>query len=99
MQAAEPREFGVLESGYRSKDALLRAVLQLGLETDHVVERAEFVVLTQLHDRIGFDGRVVRIRQPDRLHGAVTERFDAALGHHLDRKTSVEIGRARFPTP
>ena len=33
----------------------LLAVLQLGLEADHVVERAELVVLAQLHDGVGLD--------------------------------------------
>ena len=54
MQAAEPGEFGVLEPGNGAEHALLRAVLQLGLEADDVVERAELVVLAQLHDGVGF---------------------------------------------
>ena len=35
----------------------LLAMFELRLEADHVVERAELVVLAQLHDRIGLDGR------------------------------------------
>src|SRR6185312_9765156 len=53
MQAAEPGEFGVLEARNGTEYALLRAVVQLGLKTDHVVERAELVVLAQLHDGVG----------------------------------------------
>src|SRR5215468_7263998 len=45
MQAAEPCEFGILQSRDGAEDTLLRAMLQLGLETDDVVERAELVVL------------------------------------------------------
>src|SRR5690349_1530854 len=67
MQPAEPRELGVLQSRNGAEYALLRAMLQLGLEADDVVERAELVVLTELHDRIRLDGRVVRIGEPDWL--------------------------------
>ena len=35
------------------KMRVLLAVLQLGLEADHVEQRAELVVLAQLHDRVG----------------------------------------------
>ena len=59
MQAAEPRELGVLQTGNGAEDALLRAVVQLGLETDDVVERAELVVLPQLDDGVGLDRRIV----------------------------------------
>ena len=97
MQAAEPGEFGVLQPGNGAEDALLRAVLQLGLEADDVVERAELVVLAQLHDGIGFHRRIVRVGEPDRLHRAVAQRLAAALGHHLDRQAAVEIGRVGFP--
>src|SRR5579872_1199125 len=45
MQAAEPGEFGGLKSRDRAEDSLLRAVLQFGLKADHIVERAELVVL------------------------------------------------------
>ena len=97
MQAAEPGEFGVLEPGNGAEDALLRAVLQLGLEADHVVERAELVVLAQLHDGVGLHRRIVRIGEPDRLHRPVAQRLAAALGHHLDRQAAVEIGRVGLP--
>src|SRR3546814_18526152 len=41
MQAAEARELGVFQAGNGAADAGLLAVLQLGLEADDVVERAE----------------------------------------------------------
>src|SRR5690606_35110126 len=50
VQAAEPRELGVAEPGNHAEDAGLLAMLQLGLEADHIVERAERIVLAQLHD-------------------------------------------------
>ena len=58
--------------------------------------RAELVVLAQLHDGIGLLLGLVRIGQPERLHRAVAQGLDAALGHHFDRQAAVEIGR-RFP--
>ena len=53
MQAAEPRELGAREAGDDAEDARLLAVLQLGLEADHVPQRAQRIVLPQLHDGIG----------------------------------------------
>ena len=53
MQAAKPRELGVGEARDGAEDAHLLAMLQLGLEADHVEQRAELVVLAQLHDGIG----------------------------------------------
>src|SRR5438105_13797391 len=54
VQPAEPREFGALESRNGAENALLRTVFQLSLKTDHIVERAELVVLAKLHDSVGF---------------------------------------------
>ena len=45
MQASEPRELGILQTGNGAEDLLLGTVLQFGLESDDVVERAELVVL------------------------------------------------------
>ena len=53
MQAAEPRELGVLQARDRAEDAHLLAMLQLGLEADHVAQRAQRIVLAQLHDGVG----------------------------------------------
>ncbi len=97
MQPAEPCELRVLKSGDAAKDLLLRAVLQLGLEADHVVERAKLVVLAQLDDGMGFHGWIVRIGEPDRLHRAVAQRFAAALRHHFDRQAPIEVRRIGFP--
>jgi hypothetical protein len=85
-----------LQAGIMRKNIGLRAVLHLGLEADHVVERAELVVLAQLHDGVGLHVRLVGVGQSHRLHRPVAQRFAAALGHHLDRQAAVEIGRA-FP--
>ena len=52
MQAAEAGKFGVLQAGNGAKNTDLLAVLQLGLEADHVEQRAELVVLAQLHHGI-----------------------------------------------
>ena len=97
VQAAEPGEFRILQAGNGAEDAHLLAVFQFGLETDHVEQRAEFVVLAQLHDCVGLDAGAARIGQAERLHRAVAQRLAAALGHHLDRQAAVEIGRRRFP--
>ena len=53
MQPAQPREARVLQAGDHAEDARLLAMLQLGLEADHVPQRAERIVLAQLHDGIG----------------------------------------------
>ena len=97
MNAAEPRELRLLQARNGAEDAHLLAVLQLGLEADHVEQRAELVVLPQLHDGVGLHVGLVRIGEPERLHRAVAQRLAAALRHHLDRQAAVEIGRARFP--
>ena len=52
MQAAQPRELGVLEARDHAEDLGLGAVLQLGLEADHVEQGAERIVLTQLDDGV-----------------------------------------------
>ena len=63
MQPAEPRELGLGERRNGAEDAHLLAMLQLGLEADHVEQRAELVVLAQLHHRVGlFRGRRGSVR-------------------------------------
>src|SRR4051794_23031956 len=96
MQPAEPGEFRAMKARDDAKDAQLLAVLELGLEADHVVERAEAVILAQLDHRIGLVLRSVRIGQAERLHRSVPQRLASALGHYLDRQAAVEIGR-RLP--
>ena len=97
MQAAEPREFGALQARNGAEDARLFAVLKLGLEADHVVKRAELVVLAKLHDGVGLGLRIARIGQAERFHRTMAQRLGPALGHHLDRQASVEIRRGLFP--
>ena len=97
MQAAQPRELGLREARDHAEDARLLAVLQLGLEADHVPQRAQRIVLPQLHHRVGPLARLVRIGEADRLHGAEAQRLAAALGHHLDGQAAVEVGRGGLP--
>ena len=75
----------------------LFGVLQLRLETDHVVERAQLVVLAQLHHGIGLFLRIVGIGQAARLHRSVTQRFRPALGHDFDRQAAVEVRGRGLP--
>ena len=97
MQAAEPRELRFAEARDHAEDAHLLGVLQLGLEADHVPQRAERVVLAQLHDRVGPRAAAVRIVEADRLHRSEAQRFAPALGHDLDRQAAVEVGRRGLP--
>ena len=68
MQAAEPREFSLLESRYEAEHAGLLAVFQLGLKSDHIEQCAERIVLPQWHHRVELDPGIVRVGQTDRLH-------------------------------
>src|SRR5436853_3200998 len=97
VQSAEADEFGMREPRNGAENALLWTVFQFGLETDHIVERAELVVLAKLYDGVGFCQRIMRVGEPYRLHWPVTQRLAAALGHDLDRQAAVEIGRVGFP--
>ncbi len=105
MQPAEPGELGVLQPGDRPEQTHLLAMLELGLEADHVPQRAELVVLPQLDHgmrpaALGKLGRgVMRIVESDRFHRAKAQRVDTALGHHLDRHAAIEIGRVWPPIP
>uniref|UniRef100_A0A0N4Z8C9 LigA n=1 Tax=Parastrongyloides trichosuri TaxID=131310 RepID=A0A0N4Z8C9_PARTI len=92
VQTAQTRELGVLKPGNHAENLCLYAIFQLGLETDHIIKRAECIILTQLHDGVGLDRRVVLVRQADRLHRTVAQGLAAALGHDLDRQAAVEIG-------
>ena len=97
MQPAEPGELRILQPGNHPQHPRLVAVFQLGLEAHHVEERAERIVLPELHDGMGFHQRIVGVGQADRLHRAVAQRLAAALRHHLDGQAAVEIGRRGFP--
>ena len=72
-------------------------IFQLRLETDHVVERAELIILAQLHHGIGFHRGVMGIGKPARFHGAVAQGFRTAFGHHLNWQATIEIGGVGFP--
>ena len=92
VQAAQAREHGPLQARDGPEDLALRAVLQLGLEADHVPQGRQRIVLAQLRDRVGLVGRAMGVGQAHRLHRPVAQRLAAALGHHLDRQAPVEIG-------
>ena len=68
VDAAQARELGALQARDHAEDALLLAPGQLGLEADHVEQRAERIVLAQLDHRMRPPAGA-RIDQPDRLHG------------------------------
>src|SRR5690606_28744502 len=96
MNAAQPRKLGAFEAWNGPKDAQLLAMLQLGLEPDHVPQGAKSIVLAKLDYRIG-PAPGARIVESDPLHRAIAQRFDAAFGHDLDRHAALEIGRIPFP--
>src|SRR3546814_12680740 len=71
-------------------------MLELGREADHGPQRAERIVLTELDNGQG-PAAGARIVESDTLHRAKAQRFDPALGHHLDRHAALEIGRVGLP--
>ena len=92
VEHAEPHEFGLREARQHAEDALLLADLELRLEPDEVEVLAREVVLAELDDGVRLPARP-RVGQPERLHRAVPQGLDAAFGHRLDRKASLEIDR------
>src|SRR3546814_14026220 len=53
VEAAQPRELGLLQAGDGAEQADLFGMLELGLEADHVPQRAERIVLTELDNGPG----------------------------------------------
>ena len=96
MQAAEPREFGVLKPGNRAEYPDLLAMPELCLKPHHVEQGAQLVVLPQLNHGVGLFVALVGVGQPHGLHRAMAQRFDAAFGHDFDGEATVEI-RDVFP--
>ena len=96
MQSAEARELGRLQAGDHAEDARLFGVFQLGLKADHIVERAQLVVLAQLDHRMRAISSA-RVAQAHRLHRPEAQGFGAAGRCHLDRQAALEIGRVLFP--
>ena len=97
VQAAQPRELGVLQAGDHAQDAGLLAVLELGLEAHHVPQRAQRIVLAQLHHGVRTLAVPVGVGQADGLHRPEAQGVAAALGHHLDGQAAVEVGRGGLP--
>lgn len=98
VQAAKPREDGLLKPGDHPEDLGLGTMLQLGLEAHHVPERTQGVVLPQLDDSPGLLVRTMGVCQADRLHGPMPQGLAPTLGHHLDGQAAVEIGNV-LPFP
>ena len=96
MQPAEPGETRGLKPWDGAEDLGLRGVLQLRLETDKIVERAERIVLAELHDRMGLLRRV-RIGQPDRLHRPEPQGLQPPLRHDLYGQAAIKIGGVALP--
>ncbi len=96
VNAAEPGKLRILQPRDHLEDFLLGTVFQLGLEPDHIIQRAELVILTQLYHRMGFH-IAVRVGEANWLHRPKAQCFDAAFGHDLDRQATLEIGRILFP--
>src|SRR3546814_9679935 len=53
VEAAQPRELGLLQAGDGAEHADLFGMLELGLEADHVPQRADRIVLTELDNGPG----------------------------------------------
>ena len=71
VQAAEPCELSLFQPRNGSEQLYLCAVFHLGLKPDHVIKRAQFIVLTQLNNSISLlvcPG----VHQANRLHRAKT---------------------------
>src|SRR6185437_1842829 len=71
VDTAEPGEFGLLQPRNHTENTPLLAVFELGLEADHVEQRAERVVLPELDDGVGLDLRIMRVGESERLHRPV----------------------------
>ena len=96
MEPAEPCELGALETGDGAEHARLLAMFELGLEADHVPQRAERIVLAKLHYGVGLHAGLTRVGETDRLHRTVAKRVGAPLRHHLDGEAALEIGCRGF---
>ena len=97
MQPAKPRKFRILQTRNGFEHPHLVGIFQLRLETHHVVQRAQLVVLPELHHRIGLHLWLMRIGQPPRFHRAMAQRLRAAFRHHFNGQAAAEIGRGFFP--
>jgi hypothetical protein len=97
VKAAQPRELRVFQTWNGAEDAHLFGVFQLGLETNHIEQRAEFVVLAQLHHGVGLVVRLVRIGEPKWFHRAMTQSLNAAFRHDFDWQAAIEVGCIRLP--
>src|SRR5262245_167185 len=97
VQSAEAGKLRLLEARNGAQDAHLFTVLELGLEANHVPQRAKTIVLAQLHDGVGTFAAAMGVGEADGFHGAKTQGVAAALGHHLDRQAALKVGRGGLP--
>ena len=96
VQPAQPGKLGVFQPRNGAEQPDLLGVFQLGLETHHVPQRAQLVVLTQL-DHCPWPVASARIIEPNRLHRPEPQRILPARCHHLDRHAAIEVGGVRLP--
>ncbi len=96
MDPAETCEARIPKRRDGAENPRLFAVLELGLEADHVPKRSEGIVLTELHYRIRAPAGL-GIAQSHGLHRPEAQRILASRRHHLDGEAALEIGRALFP--
>ena len=84
VQPTQTREFRILKAGDGAEEFDLCAVFQLGLETDHVPQRTQLVVLPQLDNGMGpatlrkLRRGIAWVVEADGLHRAEAQRVDAA---------------------
>ena len=99
MQAAQPRELGVLQArgSCAAHAPARRASASSGSRPCSTACPAHCPAAAARPHAAACRPRVVRIGQPDRLHRPEAQRLAAALGHHLDRQAAVEVGRGLLP--
>ena len=90
MHLAEACKLRLLQPGDHSEYAPLLGVLEVGLESDHVEERAGQVVLAELDDRIRPPSGPW-VRQTNWTHGAERESIVPAAGKHFDGQAALEV--------
>src|SRR3546814_18684355 len=104
VQPAQPREFGLLQPRNGTEQFDLRAMFELGLKADHVPQRAQLVVLPQLHHRVRpaslrvFGCAIARIVEPDRLLRPTPQSSNTSRPPHLYRHATTTIRQHGNPS-
>jgi hypothetical protein len=81
------------ETWNKAQDPGLLSPLELRLASDEAVVIASQIVLAKLHHGVGLAAGA-GIHEADRLHRAVAERVETAMGHDLDGQAPLEELRA-----